>query len=81
MRKPGFDYGARDRKGGQLTSLSITSDGFVIATSTASDGGGAFIGDASELKRNLDLYLEGLSPEDRQEFNRLYRERVTDWRN
>src|SRR5712664_4154548 len=45
----GHDYGVRDTRGGHLTSISITSDGYVIARSTASDGGGAFIGDARDL--------------------------------
>ena len=78
----GHDYGVRDGvRGGQLINgLSITSDGFVIAGSTASDGGGAFIGTADDLARNLDAWKADLSPEDREEFSRLYAARVTDWR-
>ena len=44
----GHDYGVRDRKGGRLTVLSITSDGFVVAASTAHESG-AFVGDDAAL--------------------------------
>jgi hypothetical protein len=74
------DFGVRDRKGGRLTSISITSDGFVIAGSTASDGGGAFLGTADEMKKNIDLWKSGLEADDRAEFEKLYKARVTDWR-
>lgn len=80
----GHDYGVRDRKGGQLTSLSITSDGFVTAHSTASDGGGAFLGDAADLERNVEQFTlvlhDAASDEDAEEFERLYKANVTDWR-
>lgn len=33
------DYGARDPRGGRITGLSITSDGLVIASTTAHDSG------------------------------------------
>ena len=80
----GHDYGVRDRRGGQLTGLSITSDGFVTAHSTASDGGGAFIGSAEDLDRNLADYrftLAAENDEDAEEFDRLYAANVRDWRN
>jgi len=76
----GFDYGVRDGRGGRLTSISITSDGFVVAGSTASDGGGAFIGDAADMTRNIDLWLDKLNAEDKAEFKRLYSANVADWR-
>lgn len=80
----GHDYGVRDRKGGQLTGLSITSDGFVTASSTASDGGGAFIGSAEDLDRNLEEYVmvlhNDVSDEDAEEFERIYKANVKDWR-
>lgn len=80
----GHDYGVRDRKGGRLTSLSITSDGFVTASSTASDGGGAFIGSADDLDRNLEQFVmvlhDDVSDEDAEEFERRYKVNVTDWR-
>ena len=79
----GHDYGVRDSRGGCLTGLSITSDGFVIAASTASDGGGALLCDAADLHRNLADYrftLAAVSDEDAEEFDRLYNVRVTDWR-
>lgn len=75
------DYGVRDRRGGKLYGgLSITSDGYVTVSSTASDGGGAFIGSAADLKQNLDLYRAKLSQVDRDEFDRLYKASVIDWR-
>lgn len=80
----GHDYGVRDRKGGYLTSISITSDGYVTASSTASDGGGAFIGSADDLDSNLADYRFVLgseaSDEDAEEFDRLYKARVYDYR-
>jgi hypothetical protein len=79
----GHDYGVRDRKGGLLSGLSITSDGFVMANSTASDGGGAFIGSADDLNRNLADYqfvLAGENDEDAEEFAKLYAQNVKDWR-
>lgn len=76
----GHDYGVRDRKGGKLTSVSITSDGFVTCGSTASDGGGAFLGDAADLSRNLQLWLRDLSSPDQRRFAELYKTNVKDWR-
>lgn len=80
----GHDYGVRDRKGGLLSSLSITSDGYVMASSTASDGGGAFIGVAQDLDRNLEQFVMVLhnevGDEEAEEFERLYKANVTDWR-
>ena len=81
----GHDYGVRDRKGGYLTSLSITSDGYVMAQSTASDGGGAFFGDAEDLDRNLEQFTmvlhDDISDEDAEEFERLCKTNIRDWRN
>ena len=81
----GHDYGVRERKGGRLTSLSITSDGWVTASSTASDGGGAFIGTAEDLDRNLEQFVmvlhDDVSDEDAEEFERIYKANVKDWRN
>lgn len=78
----GFDYGVRDGvRGGQLLApISITSDGFVTAGSTMSDGGGAFIGEARDLESNIALYLNDLSAADREEFGFYYRQNVKDWR-
>jgi hypothetical protein len=76
----GHDYGVRDARGGHLTSISITSDGFILAVSTASSGGGAFLGDARELETNLTLLIAELSAEDAAEFLRVYSLRVKDWR-
>ena len=81
----GHDYGVRDRKGRYLTALSITSDGYVTCSSTASSGGGAFIGSAEDLERNLEQFTmalhDGASDEDAEEFERLYKQNVRDWRN
>lgn len=76
----GHDYGVRDRKGGYLTGLSITSDGYVMASSTASDGGGAFLGDANDLDNNLAVWQADLSMDDSDEFARLYVQNVEDYR-
>ena len=76
----GHDYGVRDARGGKLTSLSITSDGFVICHSTMSDGGGAFLGSADDLQRNLKLFVAELAPKDFAEFSKLYGQNVKDWR-
>jgi hypothetical protein len=78
----GHDFGVRDRKGGKLGPLSITSDGFVIAQSTASDGGGAFVGTARDLERNIELLLRDakLSNDEQHQFDLLFRKNVTDWR-
>jgi hypothetical protein len=77
----GFDYGVRDSRGGQLTSLNITSDGFIICGSTASDGGGAFVGEASDLHRNLaDLLLAAkLTKAERKCFFDTFHSRCTDY--
>jgi hypothetical protein len=76
-----IDRWPRER-GGRLTSISITSDGFVIAGSTASDGGGAFIGGASDLDRNLSdlLNVLKLTKAETAAFRRVYVARVRDWR-
>lgn len=78
----GHDYGVRDGRGGFGSSISITSDGFVVV-STSSHESGAFIGAASDLTRNLNLLLAeaNLSPEQKIEFDNLYKTHVTDWRN
>jgi hypothetical protein len=58
-----------------ITALSVTSDGYVT---TESD----FLGEAADLDRNLLnlLIAADLTPEERAEFERRYRERVDDWR-
>ena len=79
----GHDYGVRDSRGGRLIGLSITSDGYVTASSTESDGGGAFIGSAADLDRNLADYrfaLAAENDEDAEEFDRLYKLNTRDWR-
>ena len=80
----GHDYGVRDGRGGRLTGLSITPDGYVTASSTASSGGGAFIGSADDLDRNLEQFVmvlhDDVSDEDAEEFERVYKQNVRDWR-
>ena len=77
----GHDYGARDLRGGMLTGLTITSDGFIIASTTSHEIG-AFFGTADDLTRNLKQLLSeaNLTVEERKQFAALYRENVTDWR-
>jgi hypothetical protein len=79
----GHDYGVRDSRGGRLTSLSITSDGYLMASSTAHESG-AFIGSANDFQRNLSAYRLALGSEvtdaDGEEFDRLCALNVRDWR-
>lgn len=77
----GFDYGARDSRGGKLGSISITSDGFVVASSTSSDGGGAFIGSADDLRDNLARLLNdaSLTVAERKQFDKLVNSRLSNW--
>jgi hypothetical protein len=76
----GYDYGVRDGRGNRLTGLSITSDGFLIGHTEDTDSS-SFLGDAADLKWNLDLFVTKLSPKDKTEFERLYSKNVKDWRN
>ena len=59
----------------EITALSVTSDGFVTTDAE-------FMGEAADLDRNLLnlLVAAGLTDDERSEFERLYRERVDDWR-
>ena len=79
----GHDYGVRDSRGGYLSGLSITSDGHVVAQSTAHESG-AFIETASDLDRNLELFTlalhDGASDEDAEEFEELCALNIRDWR-
>jgi hypothetical protein len=75
----GYDYGVRDHRGGHLTGLYITSDGFVMASSTAHDSG-ALLTTASELQRNLAPYIAELSAVDATAFQVYYATRVKDYR-
>jgi polyphosphate kinase len=56
----------------------------VTCGSTASDGGGAFIGSADDLDRNLEQFImvlhNDVSDEDAEEFERVYKANVKDWR-
>ena len=59
----------------EIAALSVTSDGFVLTDAE-------FFGEAADLDRNLlNLLLAAETTSDeRTEFERLYRERVDDWR-
>ena len=59
----------------EIIALSVTSDGFVTTEAE-------FMGEAADLDRNLLnlLVAADLSNAERAEFERLYRERVDDWR-
>jgi hypothetical protein len=78
----GHDYGARDYRGGKLGNISITSDGFVTAHSTASDGGGAFLGGVDEFEANISALIKyaNLTSDERTLWNSCYSAHVTDWR-
>jgi hypothetical protein len=58
-----------------IAALSVTSDGFVLTDAE-------FFGEAADLDRNLLnlLVAAEVTPEERADFERLYRERVDDWR-
>ena len=79
----GYDYGIRDRKGGRLFGLSITSDGWLMASSTAHESG-AFLGSTKDFERNLADYQFVLhsqaSDEDAEEFDKLCKTSIKDWR-
>jgi hypothetical protein len=70
----GYDYGVRDGRGNHLTSISITYDGFVIASCNA------FLGNADDLALNLRAFTRCLSAGDAGEFDKMYHDRVQDWR-
>jgi hypothetical protein len=59
----------------EIAALSVTSDGYVTTDAE-------FFGEAADLDQNLLnlLVAADLSPDERAEFERLYRERVDDWR-
>lgn len=59
----------------EITELSITSDGFLVTTSH-------FLGTASDLETNIRNLFEvvDLSPEHREVFNELFRDKVSDFR-
>jgi hypothetical protein len=59
----------------EIAALSVTSDGFVLTDAE-------FFGEAADLDRNLLnlLVAAEVTPEERADFERLYRERVDDWR-
>ncbi len=59
----------------EIVALAVTSDGFVTTESE-------FFGEASDLDRNpLNLLVAAdLTTNERAEFERLYQERVDDWR-
>ncbi len=74
----GHDYGVRDSRGGQFTGeFNVTSDGFVIASSTASESG-AFIGTVRDFDCNLSrLMLDAhLTAQEAAEFSRILATRV-----
>lgn len=77
----GFDYGARDHRGNKWTGLSVTSDGFVQA-STEPISSGAFIGSVEDLDRNVRSLLSDahLSNQEDTLFWSLYRTHVQDYR-
>ena len=77
----GYDYGSRDERGNQWTSLSVTSDGFVIAQ-TNPPSSGAFVGSYEDLTRNVGKLLQDAKLDDQQDtlFWATFKTRVPDWR-
>lgn len=74
----GHDYKISPAYADTYQSLSITSDGFVIGTSLEHPSG-TYLGHHDNLMRNINLLLDHLSVEDRDEFLRLYKANVRDW--
>ena len=65
-----------------LTSMHITSDGFVLATAEGDIGANDFIGSADDLDRNWEnlLVAAGLSEDEVVAANDLRANVTTDWR-
>src|SRR5690348_3383805 len=76
----GHDYGVRDPRGGKLMGLTITSDCFVTASTTSHESG-VFVGTYLDFANNLSGLLARvqLTPEEKAEYDRLYKQHVTDW--
>lgn len=77
----GHDFGVRDGQGNQVTSLSITADGFVIGHTPDPDSS-PFIGSADDLDRNLALVLADakLNADEAALYTTLLFQNVKDWR-
>ena len=73
------DYGVRDGRGSHITSLSITSDGFIIGHTESPDVS-PFLGDAEDLRRNIAVWIQELTVQDGAKFLELYAQNVDDWR-
>ena len=67
----------------ELAELHVTSDGFVLARKAGDVGCNEWIGSVQDLERNVATLLQAaeLTPEQCQNWEELYRRRVTDWRN
>jgi hypothetical protein len=65
-----------------IAGLVITSDGFLLARDPGSVGYDRFIGEASDLTRNLEDLADAadLTPDERADLAARYRARVSDWR-
>lgn len=76
----GHDYKIRDSRGGRLTSLAYTSDGYVIASTTSHDTG-IFIGGISDLENNLSKLVADarLSPDEFELFSMLTESGMDGW--
>ena len=65
-----------------ITELVITSDGFLLATHEGDIGCNDMLGGESDLKRNWHNLLDaaGLTPEERQEAESAYQDRIHSFR-
>ncbi|MBC8738543.1 hypothetical protein F6X40_17425 [Paraburkholderia sp. UCT31] len=61
-----------------IAEVSITSDGYVLAREGDDIGANAFLGAYADLESNFRRLVDvaGLTPEEAEEFSRLYREHV-----
>ena len=64
----------------EVFELAITSDGFVLAGQSGDVGCNDWVGSAQDLERNVQnlLAVAGLTPEERQSWDALYRARIVD---
>lgn len=67
----------------ELAEIHVSADGFVLARQAGDVGCNEWIGSVQDLERNVATLLRAaeLTPEQCQNWQELYRRRVTDWRN
>lgn len=66
----------------EIAELAVTSDGFVLARLRGDIGCNDWVSSAEDMDRNVANLLEaaGLTPDEKTEWQRLFKARVMDWR-